>query len=375
MKLLLHCGSSKNGSTALQSVLSKAASSLAQKGIGVLSISYPAKTAFGQISLGECELHARDCFALNNWDDLRTDTSIAELYEIYKKARLRRDGVSLRAIELRICAALDLFEERGFHTLVASSEAFETSLCLRDGFFLRLIQKLSRKHDIRLIYYSPNPHVHVLRSWAQWGYIERFSYSRWLQSCLTMITPESFYSGREASYWANLFNIESWSEYWKSRTCLSLQIYSDVVDVSDHFFGRVLLQPQKVYLMPQELNMGWPKKYYWALPLFFDFLSGDYTKYEVIRQLLIDNCMVSGDQDMAIYNRLLRLTELAFATVPCSRSGGVAPNWPRSLEMIFHLLDDVFEESGQSALSELTSIMANAFYFYHEKEFSLGDKG
>lgn len=239
-RLVVHCGSSKNGSTAIQSVLLSGAGKLAQQGVGVLVLSHPRDRLFSELNLDECGVHAGHEVVSDVSRSLTA--SFGALYEIYRRQREQRDVTAFRTLEAQVRNRIDAMLER-FDTVVVSAEAFEISLCLRDGLFRGMVRRLARRHEVHLIFYRPDAAEHALRSWTQWGWIEHYQYSNWVRSYLQKIDGRVFFSRPGQSYWGNLVDVGCWLDYWKHGGGLSLKVYSGAKDTCRHFFGKILDVP------------------------------------------------------------------------------------------------------------------------------------
>lgn len=367
-RIIFHCGSSKNGSTAIQSALVEEGSRLASQGVGVLCVETRQRTRFedgfciDDIRLGVCRAGA---FCPD--PDGTTTGSLADVFELYKIIREARDLNRLLQLEAVLLGSISS-ALMDCSVVVLSAEAFETSLCLRDPLFKRLICKLSAYGDVELVYYQPDPAKHAISAWQQWGWIDRYSYANWLSLYIRKTNWKCFFERRGQPYWGNLIDVGGWVDYWSFDSGISLSLYSDVSDTCEHFFTDVLgVGLVKIdELTSTQRNVGWPRSLLKSFPCFYDFISGDYVKYEVLRQLLIDKERSSGVTQNSSYQVLYILTRIALLHTGYW-SGGVGSDVMSrdDQDIIFQQIDDFFRDLSVDEVSKVYRYLADAMYHLH----------
>jgi hypothetical protein len=365
-KIIFHCGSSKNGSTAIQSALSDNVSALHSRGVSVFRLNYSRQDKEDLLSLDGCDLLFRTDAAV--FDGEACTASFERLYEIYKGFRERRSLVDLQGLERKILDALsEALEE--YDSVVISAEAFETSLCLRDRFFKRFLRKASVLGEVLLIYYRPDVVMHAIRSWQQWGWIARYSYSEWIGLYAKKITQEEFFKKRGQAYWGNLVDVDGWRSAWDFCERISLNFFCDIADTREHFFRNILMFDNfeahgSFSSSPQSVNIGWPKGLLRSLPHFYDSLSGDYQKYEIIRQLLIDKNK-ECEEGLYDYRKLCALTGYVFSILLRKSDAGSTEVQSDLLESSFKLIDDFFLDLPLSEVTRVYTYLSDSVLFMH----------
>lgn len=319
MKLIFHCGSSKNGSTALQYFLLENRSALAERGIVSLISAYaddiPVST--GQLfELNKLNIYSEQMLTSEQIRNCTTSFGIS--YEPYKQYLFNRDINSLKKLWSKLIGAVDKAATENASVVVISAEAFETSLCLKDPYFKKMLMKFSKVYDVEVVYYKLDRSKHAVASWLQWGWIESTQYVDWIWSFLHKTTRQEFFR-REAGgvgYFANLLDSPDWVDYWLLVERIRFRMVIDEFDIVAHFVSSVLCLNSEEADLIHELtlsmrNEGWPKSMIVAFPFFFGFFCQDFAKFDVIRQLLRDKEAMQP-ADITTYNEVLRLTSEIF---------------------------------------------------------------
>lgn len=375
-KVIFHCGSSKNGSTALQSFLLKNFSQLVSLGIFPLTSYY-----FGTVDVSNrnsvydvnCIFFHAD-LSLSLTEISNATASFGIPYEAYKQFIFERDTASLKSLLKKIKSAIEcVFSYKNIHTLIISAEAFETSLCLKDPIFKKILKVLSRQFDIEVVYYVPKPVRHAIASWLEWGWIEHYQYPEWVAAYSVMTDRSAFY-GRRATgvgYFSNLLNTFSWISYWRAEGNINYSFIEDQKDIIDHFFKVILnidyaTSDFDCSLSQKERNVGWPKSLITSFPLFFEFLSQDYVKFEVIRQLLRDKDSFFVE-DLSNYNDMLKLTSVIFDEISNLDTDSSFESNER-INSSLVALRALFNNNDKNVFRRVITYLCETFYYYHEKQ-------
>ena len=364
-KIIIHCGASKNGSTALQNSLIDNCILMQQKKITFLAMEYVPYIKSHQRLLEQdliCLTHEE--FPIN--DEVLLTASMSHIYEFYTNLRKERNFSYLTKLEKllleKVCQVLISYD-----TLVISSESFEISLCLRDPFFKGFLRKLSKLANIDLVYYQPDAGKHVLGSWQEWGWIEQYKYSEWLKLYVKKVSATQFFSGAENTYWGNLICPIDWLDYFDSERKINLLIYAGIDDVVKHFHQEILELPVSHLSLPKikNANRSWPKSCILYFPIFYDFFSGDHEKWAITRQLMIDNefrfSQIPGD----VYNNLLQLTRKFLSELQEADQGSFLENTEIDIPS---QIDLIFQGYGLEVSSPLIHFLMDAIYFNHRKQ-------
>jgi len=368
MKIIFHCGSSKNGSTALQNFLSTNYHILLHQGTQVLLCSYPEAIPVSSeynFCLERLRFYSGPMFSLKF--DGHATASFGIPYEIYKKLLSKRDVHGLRKLVSQLSQAIEDSERNNANTVIISAEAFETSLCLKDPLFKKMILDFSKKHEVEVIYYAPNLAKHVLSAWLQWGWIEKIHYHDWILFNLKKTNLSKLVSSGGA-YFCNLYDEQDWFGYWKANRRFLFRVITNQQDVIKHFFEKVhfvdITAPGfKSDLTSTERNMGWPKSLVVTYPMFFDFIAGDYVRFQVLRQLLIDKESESI-VDVDDYDELIKLTQSIFFEHKKCCSDGFDYNSDRIKSALIEL-QNIFNNFNQSSYRRAIGHLCDAFYYYH----------
>lgn len=320
MKLIIHCGSSKNGSTALQNYLLFNKLKLQDVGVVALSCLYE-----DDVFVSDRETYYVDKLKIYSCSPnfikfhKNITTSFGIFYEIYKQCIFKSDSIGLRNLLSKLNDAINSANKNDASVVIISAEAFETSLCLKDPLFKRLVRNFSKSHDVQIIYYMPQRAKHVIASWLQWGWIDRVKYSDWLLNYSNKTNFRDFFkkTNGQVGYFANLLNTVLWFDYWRLDERFNIRIIENELDVVSHFFNSIIFIDRKALNVnfdksPTTLNKSWPKSLIVLFPLFFDFFCQDYEKFEVIRNLLVDKCDDCKD-NLLSYNDIQILTGEALA--------------------------------------------------------------
>jgi hypothetical protein len=271
--------------------------------------------------------------------------------------------------------AVSLAASNNASVVVVSAEAFETSLCLRDPIFKKMITDFSKVYDVEMVYYKPDPIKHALNSWLQWGWLERMQYSDWVRSYFNRTTRKEFFQKKPGrmQYFCNLVDTAGWESYWLLDGRFRFQIIVDELDVVTHFLTSINLsdfRETELYndLSPSERNVGWPKSLITVFPLFFDYFRQDYAKFDVIRQLLYDKeGLYSGDT--LAYKEVLRLTAVIFGEF-FSREAAVTSGFSDKVYAAIEALRFLFEQVEMQVLKRLISHLSDTIYFLNLKQRS-----
>jgi hypothetical protein len=376
-KIILHCGSSKNGSTALQSFLLKNYSQLVGLGIFPLSGYY-----LGNIDVTNGNsVYDVNCIFFNSDRAVspveihNSTTSFGIPYEGYKQFIFEKDSVSLKSLLNKIKSAMErVFAYNDIHTLIISAEAFETSLCLKDPIFKKILKKLSKEYEVEVIYYVPDPARHAISSWLEWGWIECIQYSDWVSAYSVMSNRSEFYARRSTGvrYFTNLLNTFSWFGYWHTEKNIKYSFIEYQKDIVNHFF-KVIINVDCVKsgfnfeLSKNELNIGWPKSLITTFPLFFNFFCQEYAKFDVTRQLMRDK-EFSFDDDLFHYNEITKLTAVILGEV-ISHDSGANTGSQALVNSAKAKLSDIFESIDIDVVSRVIKHLCDTFYFYHSQKF------
>lgn len=360
-RIIVHCGSSKNGSTAIQSSLSRDLGALHSEGVGAVSVLTPADHDPNEpLSIEKYEIVSG--VLPKRGDGTQDTTWLGAIYELYKSLREARNVHGLKELECYICESLRQ-AVRKYDTIILSAEAFETSLCLCDLFFKRLLKKLSNHSEILLIYYVPDPARHAIGAWLEWGWIEQYDYASWLGLYLKEVTSKKFYERRRQSYFGNLVRTNKWTPFWMGLPNISLNLFSNVRDVKEHFY-KTFLPPisDSAALSSRQANIGWPRSYLRSFPLFFNFFAGDLDKYWVVRQAMVDKASSDGWRDESFFNELLSLTRSALAA---SGVGADGCRSQKNIDDIFANVSHLFRELTTDEVSRCYTYLADILYFHH----------
>jgi hypothetical protein len=376
MKIIFHCGSSKNGSTALQSILLKNFGQLIHQGIFPLICYYDK-----DFSISDRNVYDVDSIFFHTdrlIDPIKIKNATATFgipYQIYKQFIFERNATQLKALLSKIKATIArIYSYTDIHTLIISAEAFETSLCLKDPVFRKILKVLSKQYDVELVYYKPDPVRYVIASWLEWGWIEHFQYPEWVAAYSVTTNRSEFFARRSVGvrYFPNLLDTLGWVDYWRVEKRLRFTFVDDQKDIVDHFFRSIL---NIDFMMPDfnhalslnDRNVGWPKSLITIYPLFFDFLCQEYTKFDVIRQLLRDK-ELSYKSDLSSYNKIVRLTSVILDEI-ISLDPDSNPESKRLIDSAMANLRDIFENSDKRVAQRVITFLSETFYFYHVNQF------
>lgn len=377
-KVIIHCGSSKNGSTSLQTFLLNNFSQLIRCGVFPLTSSYNlnVNVTTGNVfyDVNHIKIHADRSYHQKEIKNITTSFGIP--YEAYKQFIFEHDTKSLKSLLSKIGAAIDrASSEIDIHTIVISAEAFETSLCLKDPIFKRALKALSKKYEIEIVYYAPNPVRYVISSWLEWGWIECFEYADWAAAFSVATNRSEFYYRRAAGvrYLSNLLKTSLWFGYWHEDFNLKYSFVENQRDIVDHFFSSILnidyVRPEfDRFQSDKERNISWPKSLITIFPLCYGFFCEDYVKFDSVRQLLLAKD-AHFECDLSNYEKIYILTSDILGWM--FSEGFDATNGSHDqIDFAFAQLREIFEKVDKKVAGRAFTHLCETFYYYHVNQFN-----
>ncbi|WP_148294304.1 hypothetical protein [Azospirillum sp. B506] len=353
--ITIHCGSSKNGSTAIQSHMVMDVKRLNGASISPVLLSRDIYKSDMKIEDVERCLNIGDA----DRGSVEEYTSSFEIpYEVYKRLRRARDYRSLRLLADVLGKKVNNIA-KNFDHIIVSAEGFETSIVLKDAFFLIFLRNLAESYNVNVIFYYPNIVEHSLKSWLQWGWIEKESLSTWIRKYLQPTPAMDFFHGLEKSYWGNLLAIEDWKNFWLSQKSINFIIKENIRDTAADFYGIIgqKIPDASSAMPPQFINAGWPKALISAFPLFWEFISGDAIRYEVIRQFLIDKVATRDIIRENSYGDLVEKIRIIFSLEDGAHRDQSVDD-----------LDEFIEKD--RSIVEVVTYLSEALYYYHDLHLS-----
>lgn len=370
--IIVHCGSSKNGSTALQNVLFHDRQRLYKKGISVLRLSCIIKDSLDSyISPNEIEIIS-DPYQITkqNYCDTVSFGLFYIAYLNYYRAKNTSHLYKLESILLN--AIKNAFQY--CHTVIISAEAFEISLCLKDYFFKHLLRKLSSLATIKLIYFHPDIARHAIASWQQWFWNIGISFSSWIKSYQYTYPRKTFFDNKNIPYYGNLVDTNYWVKYWTNSNSFKFYFYSNIHNICSHFYKicfSEVLSIQLTQCSADFKNSGWPKCFLQLLPYFYNSFGNSYLKFEIIKGLLIDK---SNNKNFSItfYKKLLDLTQLFFEKRLSIRNNKLklfkikngSENY--KFKKIYNMIDEIFLKYNILYLEDAIEFICHSIFYFHE---------
>lgn len=370
--IIVHCGSSKNGSTALQNVLFHDRQRLYKKGISVLRLSCIIKDSLDSyISPNEIEIISDPSqITKQNYCDTVSFGLFYIAYLNYYRAKNTSHLYKLESILLN--AIKNAFQS--CHTVIISAEAFEISLCLKDYFFKHLLRKLSSLATIKLVYFHPDISRHAIASWQQWFWDIGAPFSEWIKSYLHTYSRKTFFDKKNVSYYGNLVDTNHWLNYWTNNNNYKFDFYSNIPNICSFFYKIYFSEALPIKLVqcsPDFTNTGWPKCFLQLLPYFYNSFGRNYLKFQIIKDLLIDKSN-NKNFNITFYKGLLELTKLFFEKRLSIHDSKLqllkTQNFNNSYNFkeIYDMIDEFFLKYNTVYLENAIEFICHNIFYFHE---------